>query len=174
MRKNQLNKSAKRKYLVAGILLSFAIIGVGGCGTPAASATPQNQKQNGQRAAQNPAQKAAMEINRLQKDPQYVLTSDQKTKIKPILQDLISTSDPSAEILQQKADAINAVLTDPQKTFLATPRTTTGNNQNTNGSKGYPSNGNSAQAPQGGTNGKQAGSAPSSQNMYQQVLDSLT
>ena len=73
--------------------------------------------------AQNPALKATMDISRLQRDQQNALTSDQKAKLKPILQELISTTNPSQDILQQKADAINAVFTDQQKTFLATPRT---------------------------------------------------
>ncbi|HBP64812.1 MAG TPA: hypothetical protein DD730_11175 [Desulfosporosinus sp.] len=100
--KTQLRKSTKRTWIVVGTLLSLAIIGVGGCGTQPTSSNPQNQRQNVQRTAQNPAQQAAMEISRLQKDPQYMLTTEQKNKIKPILQELISTSNPSADILQQK------------------------------------------------------------------------
>ncbi len=169
LKQTQVHKSTKKPLIVAGMLLSLAIIGVGGCGTTNTTATP-SASGTAQRTAQNPAQKAAMEISRLQRDPQNALTSDQKTKIKPILQELISTPNPSTAILQQKADAINAVLTDLQKTFLAAPRTPNGNKPNTNGSSGNSANGNN---PQGGTGGKQAGSAPKPQDMYQRVLDSL-
>lgn len=185
LKRTLVHKSTKKPLIVAGMLLSLAIIGVGGCGTTNATATPststsQSSTASGtaQRATQNPAQKAAMDISRLQRDQQNALTSDQKTKIKPILQELISTPNPSSAILQQKADAIIAVLTDQQKTFLATPRTANGNKSNTNGSSGnsVSSNENSASknSSQGGTSGKQAGSAPKSQDMYQRVLDSLT
>ena len=178
LKQTQVHKSTKKPLIVAGMLLSLAIIGVGGCGTTNATATPststnQSSTASGtaQRAAQNPAQKAAMDISRLQRDQQNALTSDQKTKIKPILQELISTPNPSSTILQQKADAINAVLTDQQKTFLAAPRTVNGNKPNTNGSNGNSASKNNSQ---GATSGKQAGSAPKAQDMYQRVLDSLT
>ena len=180
VKNTQVHKSTKKPLIVVGMLLSLAIIGVGGCGsttptsspaTPvAAVAQPSTSSQTAQRPAQNPAQKAAMEISRLQRDPQNALTSDQKTKIKPILQELISTPNPSPAILQQKADAINAVLTDPQKTFLAAPRTSNGTKPNTNGSSGNSSNGNNPQARAGG---KQGGTPQKPQDMYQRVLDSL-
>ena len=169
------------------MFLSLTIIGVGGCGSttptspPAASTTPsssttpnasgtpssnpQNQGQTAQKTAQNPALKATIDISRLQRDPQNALTSDQKGKIEPVLQDLISTPNPSQDILQQKADAIIAVFSDQQKTYLATPRTPNGNKQNTNAP-----NGNN---PQGETGSNHTGSAPNPQTMYQQVLDSL-
>ena len=167
------------------MLLSLTIIGVGGCGattptsspatsttqsstaTPAASASSNqpNQGQTAQKQNQNPAFKATMDISRLQRDQQNALTSDQKAKIEPILQELISTPNPSQDILQQKADAINIVFTDQQKTFLATPRTANGNKQNTNTANGN--------KPQGETGSNHTGSAPNPQTMYQQVLDSL-
>ena len=78
---------------------------------------------------------------------------------------MISTPNPSQDILQQKADAIIAVFSDQQKTYLATPRTPNGNKQNTNAP-----NGNN---PQGETGSNHTGSAPNPQTMYQQVLDSL-
>jgi len=182
VKQTQVHKSNKKPLIVVGMLLSLAIIGVGGCGstTPTSSpATSTTQSSTAtppasgtaQRTAQNPAQKAAMEISRLQRDQQNALTSDQKAKIKPILQELISTPNPSAAILQEKADAINAVLTDQQKTFLATPRTANGTKPNTTPPNGNSTNGNN---PQGRSGGKQAGSAPKPQDMYQRVLDSLT
>ena len=192
LKQTQDHKSTKQTRIVAGLLLSFTILGVGGCGattttpaTPAASATPAtsatqpstssqaSQGQATQKTAPNPAQRAVVEISRLQRDQNNALTSDQKTKIIPILQELISTSNPSQDILQQKADAITAVFTDAQKTFLATPRTSNGNQQNANNANGTPGNGNKPQGGNGGNGGKQAGSAPTPQDMYQRVLDSL-
>ena len=185
MKQTQSHKSTKKSLIVAGMLLSLTIIGVGGCGsttptsapatsttqsstaTPAASASSNqpNQGQTTQKTTQNPALKSTMDISRLQRDPQNALTSDQKAKIEPILQELISTPNPSQDILQQKADAISAVFTDQQKTFLATPRTPNGNKQPTNDQNGN--------KPQGETGSKHTGSAPNTQTMYQQVLDSL-
>jgi uncharacterized membrane protein YdfJ with MMPL/SSD domain len=190
----QVHKSPKKTWLVTGVLLSLAIIGVGGCGsakttaatapattqsstaTPSTSGTPssssnQSQGQTTQKSTPNPALRAVMEISGLQRDQQNALTSDQKAKLKPILQGLISTSNPSQDFLQQQADAINAVFTDQQKTFLATPRTPKGNQQNTKSSDGSSTNRNN---PQGGTDGKQAGNAPKPQDLYQRVLDSLS
>ncbi|MDR3540940.1 MAG: hypothetical protein P4L69_08280 [Desulfosporosinus sp.] len=191
MKQTQSHKSTKKPLIVAGMFLSLAIIGIGGCGattptsapatstTQSSTATPSvsgtqpsssSQGQTDQKPTQNPAFKATMDISRLQRDQQNPLTSDQKAKIEPILQDLISTLNPSQDILQQKADAINAVFTDQQKTYLATPRTPNGNKQNTNNPNGNSTNGNK---PQGETGSKHTGSAPNPQAMYQQVLDSL-
>ncbi|MDR3541510.1 MAG: hypothetical protein P4L69_11190 [Desulfosporosinus sp.] len=191
MKQTQVHKSTKKPMIVTGILLSLALIGVGGCGStsptsaPAApttqsstaasgtqpsSASQATQGQTASKQAQNPALKATMDITRLQRDQQNALTSDQKATLKPILQELISTATPSQDFLQQKADAINAVFTDQQKTFLTTPRTPNGNKQNTNNSNANSTNGSKPQARAGG---KQAGSAPTPQAMYQRVLDSL-
>ncbi|TGE33296.1 hypothetical protein [Desulfosporosinus sp. Sb-LF] len=183
LKQTQVHKSTKRTWIVAGMLLSFTIIGLSGCGstnttsspatatTQSSSSSQQNQGQTTQKMVQNPALKAVMEISRLQRDQQNALTSDQKAKIKPILQELISTPDLSQDSLQQKADAINAVLTDQQKTVLTAPRTPNGTKQNPNSSNGNSTNGN---RPQGGTGGKQAGNAPKPGDMYQRVLDSLS
>jgi hypothetical protein len=191
---NLVQKSPKKTWLVTGVLLSLAIIGVGGCGstkTPAATApattqssaaTPdtsgtqstssnQSQGQTAQNSTPNPALRAVMQISGLQRDQQNALTSDQKAKLKPILQGLISTSNPSQDFLKQQADAINAVFTDQQKTFLATPRTPKGNQQNAKNPDGTSTNRNNSQ---GATGGKQAGNAPKPQDLYQKVLDSLS
>ncbi|HBW35733.1 hypothetical protein [Desulfosporosinus sp. BICA1-9] len=101
-----------------------------------------------------------------------VLTSDQKDKIKPILQLLMDTANPSQEFLQQKAEAINAVFTEKQKTFLST-----------NTQKGNPS----GKSPDGTTqpkdkpkgqsgapDGNQTAPAGQSQDIFKQVLASLT
>ena len=144
LKQGQVHKFNRKPWIVAGMMLSLTLIGVGGCGTttttstPAAAATQSstssqtNQGQTAQKPTQNPALRAVMEIRRLQTNQQNALTTDQKTKIKPILQELISTSNPSQDVLQQKADAINAVLTDQQKSFLTTRPNSQGNSQHTN------------------------------------------
>lgn len=175
-----------KRWITIGILLMVALIGASGCSQSKTTTAPststeqanqgqttQGQPTQGQRV-RNPALQAAMEIRRLQSDTQNALTSDQKEKLKPILQDLINTPNASEDILKQKADAINAVFTDQQKSSLTTPRTPNGNNQNANNSNGNSTKGNSPQGGAGnGTGGKQAGSGLNPQDMYQQVLDSL-
>jgi len=179
-----LQGTLERPKMFIGILLMTVVIGASGCSaskaTPAQATTP-GQSGQGQRV-RNPAQQAAMEIRRLQSDPQNALTSEQKVTMKPILEELIKTPNPSQEVLQQKADAINAVLTEPQKSYLATQKTTNGgrpsgnspnpNSPNGNNSTGNTSNGNN---PQGGSaaGAKQNGGAYNPQDMYQQVLDTL-
>ncbi|MDQ7093809.1 hypothetical protein REC12_09415 [Desulfosporosinus sp. PR] len=189
-------KTLRKPSLLLGSLLLIAVLGVSGCGSSNANATQstsqsqtdQSQAKQGQsgqgQKMRNPAQQAVMEIRRLQTNQQNPLTSDQKTKLKTILQSLISTTNPSQDFLQQQADAINAVFTDQQKSFLATPpqRPTKGNNkssgnqENQNGQNNQSSqnaqtnpNGNNKQ---GGTNGQPRGSFNPS-DFYKQVLDSL-
>lgn len=190
--KDQLNRF-KKSFLILGILF-LVVVGASGCGSDQTAATPQtNQGQTNQGQMQrNPALQAAMEIRRLQGDSQLALTSDQKTKIKPILQDLINTSNPSQDFLQQKADTINAVFTDQQKSYL-TNRTRgnnqtnnqNGNNSNNNGNGPRGGNPNGGNRPNGSNNpngNNRQGGAPNSnqngrsiqpQDIYKQVLDSL-
>ncbi|MDP4126434.1 MAG: hypothetical protein Q8912_05790 [Bacillota bacterium] len=179
---------SKKSWIVVGMLLSLTLIGLGGCGsttttsTPAASTTQSstssqaNQGQNAQRPSQDPALKAVMEIRRLQSNPQNALTTDQKAKIKPILQELISISNPSQDILQQKANAINAVFTDQQKSYLTNRPNSQRNNQNGNNSQGgntpNGNNSNGDNRKNGGGNG-QNGRTFNPKDIYQQVLDSL-
>jgi len=180
-------ETSRKPWLIVGSLLMFVLLGASGCspsqGTsaqPASQAqTNQGQPGKGQRV-RNPAEQAAMEIRRLQSDQQNALTSDQKAKIKPILQELISSSNPSQDVLQQKADAINAVLTDKQKSYLATPtqRPSQGNNQNSNNpNSNYSNNSNGNKTngtnPQGGAGSQQTRGTFNPQGIYQQVLDSL-
>lgn len=177
------NKVTKRSLIAAGMVLSLTIIGVSGCGSSSttssstaatsqsSTASQQNKGQTAQKTAQNPAMRAVIEISRLQKDQQNPLTSAQKATLKPILQELISTSNPSQDFLQQKANAISAVFTDQQKTYLSTLRTPNGNKPNTQNSN---SNSTNANKPHGEYTGRQAGSPPNPQNMYKQVLNSLT
>ncbi|KLU65388.1 hypothetical protein DEAC_c25250 [Desulfosporosinus acididurans] len=184
-------KAWKKPSLLIGALLLATLIGVSGCGSTTASSsnsdqsTTQSQSTQGQtsqgQATQtkrtiNPAQQAAMEIRRLENSQQNPLTSDQKTKLKPILQELIKTTSPSQDFLQQQADAINAVFTDQQKTELksAPQRPSKGSNQNTNSqsqtqnNQSGNTNGSNSQRRAGGQRG-----TFNPQQFYQQVLDSL-
>ena len=179
----------RKAWIIVGSLLMVVMIGASGCSsTQTTSAQPASQAQTNQgqtnkgqtgqgQRVRNPAQQAAMEIRRLQSNQQYALTSDQKDKIKPILQELISTSNPSQDVLQQKADAINAVLTDQQKSYLATAtqRPSKGNNQNSNNqnNSNNSSGNNNGTSPQGGAGGQQTRGTFKPQDIYQQVLDSL-
>jgi hypothetical protein len=186
-KRNKPKATPKKPWLIVGSLLILVMIGTAGCGSSGTSTQSTSQAQTNQGQAnqgqpgqgqrvRNPAQQAAMEIRRLQNNQQNALTSDQKAKIKPILQDLINTASPSQDFLQQKADAINAVLTAQQKSYLATAtkRPGNGNNQNSNSqsnqsnSKG---NNNSGVKTQGGNGGQRGSFNP--QDIYQQVLDSL-
>lgn len=183
-----------------GVALSLMIIGVGGCGTKSAtssttaasaqqstqsssstSATSQStttnettQGQTSQKPTLNPAVQAAMEIRRLQSNQEMVLTSDQKTKIKPILQTLIATTNPSEDFLKQKADAIKAVFTEQQKSYLSTQTQKGDSKTKPNGnSGGNTQNGQEQPKDHADANNK---SAPSfqPQDIYKQVLNSLT
>ncbi|MDR3539374.1 MAG: hypothetical protein P4L69_00160 [Desulfosporosinus sp.] len=177
-------KFTGKSWIVVGVLLSLTLIGVGGCGSPTTTSTPTapatqsppssqaNQGKTSKQANQNPALRAVMEIRRLQSNQQNALTTEQKDKIKPILQELISTSNPSQDILQQKADAINAVLTDQQKSFLTTRPNSQGNTQAGNNSTSNKANGNNSNGKKG-TGNNQTGGSFNPQDMYQQVLDSL-
>lgn len=186
VKQSKTQRTSRKPWILVGVLLTIVLIGASGCSQSKATSTPStsqeqpnqgrpNQGQPGQgQRSRNPALQAAMEIRRLQSDSQNALTSDQKDKIKPILQELIdtSTANPSQDILQQKADAINAVLTDQQKSSLTKPRTSNGTIPNENTTKGNnPQGGTGAGA--GGADGRQAGSAMKPQTIYQQVLDSL-
>ena len=180
LKPSQVQQSNRKPWIVLGMMLSLTLIGVSGCGatTPAASTTQAstssqaNQGQTAQRPAQNPASKAVMEIRRLQSNSQNALTTDQKAIIKPILQELISTSNPSPEILQQKANAINAVFTAQQKSFLTTKPNSQGNGQRPGGNNSTGNNPNGGNQ-QGGAGNTQTGRTFNPQTIYQQVLDSL-
>jgi len=173
LKQSQVHKSNRKTWIVLGIMLSLTLIGVGGCGSTTTTSTPSQANQGTtQRPTQNPASKAVMEIRRLQSNQQNALTTDQKDKIKPILQELISTSNPSQDILQQKADAINALLTDQQKSFLTTRPNPQGNNQRQGGNNSTGNNPNGGNQKNGAGNNQTARTS-NSQTIYQQVLDSL-
>lgn len=103
----------------------------------------------------NPAVKAALDIIRIQRSQQAALTIAQCTAIKPILQELINASNPTQEFLQQKAESINAQLTEQQKTFL------TQKLQGAQPQGGNPPSGTNAAAPPiGAPNGNPPGGNP--------------
>ncbi|MDR3542300.1 MAG: hypothetical protein P4L69_15260 [Desulfosporosinus sp.] len=200
---NHLQKSPRRPWLVVGLVLSLAIVGVGGCGakaattattTPAASSTQvsststsdetatqpptsgqETQGQTVPKPTLNPAVEAAMEIRTLQGNQQMVLTSDQKDKIKPILQLLIDTTNPSQDFLQQKAEAIKVVFTDQQKNYLST--NTLKGNPNGNSQNGQDKPKDRPEQTTGQSSAPKVDqTAPSGQlqNIFKEVLASLT
>lgn len=162
---NRVQKSKSKPWIAVGIALSIMIIGVGGCGTTTEATSKSTntnetaQGQTSQKPTLNPAMQAAMEIRRLQSNQEMVLTSDQKDKIKPIIQLLIDTTSPSQDFLQQKADAINAVFTEQQKTYLKSQTQKGDPNANPNGN------------PSGD---KQKNPSFQPQDIYKQLLSSLT
>lgn len=201
----KVNRVQTKTWIAVSIALSIMIIGVSGCGTKsaassstaasaqsaqsaqsssssssstaAASKSTTNGTAQGQKPALNPAVQAAMEIRHLQSNQAMALTTDQKTKVKPILQTLIDTTNPTQDFLQQKADAITAVFTEQQKTYLKS--------QQQNKDPNAAPNGNSAGTTQNGQgqSGQASGQANATnkpaqsfqpQDIYKQVLNSLT
>ena len=195
----------KNTYLISGILLLLVAVGASGCGSntaatastsssstgsAASSASQAAQGQSDQQSsdatggaiASNPALQTVMEMRRLQGSDQMVLTSDQKTKLKPLVQSLIDTSNPTQDFLQQQADAMSALLTDQQKTYLKQaptgqrPENNTGNpndgNSNNNQKAGTP-NGNSAGNSDSNSNSNQKRPSFEPKDIYQQFLDLL-
>jgi len=92
------------------------------------------------------------------------------------LQTLIDTASPSQDFLQQKGDAISAVFTDAQKTYLST--NTQKDKPDGNRQKGQGEAKEPPTDPTKGQNGAPSGNqtAPSgqSQDIFTQVLASLT
>lgn len=188
---NKVQRTSRKPWIIVGVLSFLVLIGVGGCGASQSTSlqsptrgqssqgqtvqgqTYQGQQNQGQRS-RNPVMQVAAEISRLQRDQQNALTNDQKNKIKPILQELINTANPSQDILQQKADAINAVLTEQQKGYLAAQRNPQGNNQNKNNPNGNNPNRNNQQGgPRGGPGANNQTGPSNPQDLYQRLLDSL-
>ena len=127
-KKLNVQRTVRKPSLIIGAVLLAAVVGISGCGAAATAASgtsgqssqTQSNGQSGQgQHMRNPAQMAAMSIRRLEADTQNPLTADQKNKLKSILQDLVNTTNPTQDFLQQKADAINAVFTDQQKSDLS-------------------------------------------------------
>lgn len=185
-------KNVKKSRVAFGVILALTLIGAGGCGSnttaatsststssTSATTTASTQQAQGQTARgqlfNNPAIRAAMDIRRLENNQQAALTSDQKTKLKPILQTLINTANPSQDFLQKEADAINAVFTTQQKSLLTQRRPPQGNNQNGNTPSGTSQSGTKANTsnPQHRTRNNQNGQAMQPKDIYQQVLNSL-
>jgi len=154
-------------WIFWGIVLMLIVIGAGGCGSGQANApSPANQTTGAQQADQgqrlrNPAVQAAMEIRLLQRNPDLALNSDQKNKIKPILQKLINTSYPTQDFLQQQADAINAVLTAEQRNYLAESRQNPRRNQGGSGPNSSSANSHSADSNSANSHSADSNSADS-------------
>ncbi len=179
----QAQKSKIKPWMVVGMLLSLTVIGVGGCGTKTITSETTTTAETvatpatAQKPALNPAIEAAMGIRRLQNNQATVLTSDQKAKIKPILQTLIDTASPSQDFLQQKGDAITAVFTEAQKAYLSTNTQKDRPDGNSQKGKGQgesepPTDGTKGQ--NGAPSGNQTAPSDKSQDIFTQVLASLT
>lgn len=172
-----------RPCLIAGMFALSMLIGISGCGTKAntttnvTSSAPQGKDsattQPNQGQNTNPAVKAAMDIILLQKNTQVVLTSDQKNKIKPILTELINSTDTTQDYLQKKADAITAEFTDTQKSFLNTKSSKPQKESSTTGTPptGTPPN---EQSSTNNQNGNQNRLSSQPMDIYTQALNSLT
>ena len=179
---SQVKKPARKSWLVVGMLLSLVTIGVVGCGAKAATATASSststavasatQSTTSKKKALNPAIESAMGIRRLQSNEATVLTTDQKTTLKPILQTLIDTASPSADFLQQKADAITAVFTDAQKTYLST-NTQKDKPAGTSQSGQEPPK-DQTEVQESAPDGNKTAPSGQSQDIFKQVLASLT
>lgn len=168
-------------WLITGIALVVLLGGAAGCSSKTntdsqaasanqSSSTDTTANSQGQRQSSNPAARAAMEIVRIQKNTDLALSSDQKAKLKPVLNELINTASPTSYFLQAKADNINAVFTDAQKNYLST-------SQNSNGTR-TPPNGDKANgtppAENGNQNGGQGGRSMQPADIYQQALKAIS
>lgn len=183
---------SKKSILIVGTLLLLISIGTAGCGSSTANSqtnsnpsnSSQTQTQAGARQGQrNPALQAVNELRRLQNDSQMALSSDQKSKLKPILEDLINTTNPTSDYLQKQADAINALITDQQKSYLTNSRPNRNNaNNGNNNSASNNAKSNSAEStapngnnqPNGAPNNRGNGQPFDAKTMYQQVLDLIS
>lgn len=195
MRKSTpISGTSKKSKIIAGTLLLFIALVASGCGSSNAAATQQTSQTNPKQAGQgqnqrNPALQAASELRRLQNDPQMALSSDQKEKLKPLLQDLINTDNPAPDYLQKQADAINALLTNTQKSYLASsrPNGNNKNNSNNTNSAGNKTNGNNPASNPSGQNAPNGNNRPSgtpnnngkgrsfdAKTIYQQALDLIS
>lgn len=175
-------KTVLKSWAIAGVMLVgvMAIDGCGSANSAVASTSQSASAQNDQRQKKNlrnPALQAVMDIRRLQVDQQMVLTSDQKDKVKPILQELINTANPNDDFLKQKAEAINAVFTDQQKSYLTSHNPK--NNKNGQASNGANSKENassdadSKNQQNGAPKNNQSRQPMQPQDIYKQVLNSL-
>ncbi|WP_407305774.1 hypothetical protein [Desulfosporosinus sp. SB140] len=192
----------KSRRVAAGSMIAILIaLGISGCGTQQTASTQQTQAESTQsqtdqgqenkgQMSVNPAVKAAMDILQLQHNDQVALTSEQTSTIKPILQELIDTSDPTNDVLQKKADAITSLFTDQQKSFLAqgpggnshnsnNNSTNPSDNTNTSNTSDKTNSSNGTSVPQNGTkptNGNPSGGNEHSfnaQDIYKQALAAL-
>ena len=191
-----------------GIAVLMALAALTGCGTNKAEntdaakqtasseTTTQSSNPASDKRQMNPAVEAAMDVKILQDNQSTVFDTEQKQSLKSILQELINKSDPTEDYLQEKADAITAVFTDNQKSYLddrqknASQRTPGGTPP-----EGTPPEGTPAEAPPAGTppagittegnqtdtnrQGEIPGSGPERQTLqpaevYQQALEAIS
>jgi len=192
-----------KKYLIMGIAVLMALAALTGCGTNKAEntdaakqtasseTTTQSSNPASDQRQMNPAVKAAMDVKILQDNQSTAFNTEQKQSLKPILQELINKSNPTEDYLQEKADAITAVFTDNQNSYL--------NDRQKNASQrtpgGTPPEGTPAEAPPAGTppegtttegnqtdtnrQGETPGSGPGRQalqpaEVYQQALKAIS
>ncbi len=175
-----------RPWFIAGMAALCMLVVVSGCGMKTKTTTSSTQQgtdsatttqQPNQGQNPNPAVKATMDIILLQKNTQVVLTSDQKSTIKPILTELINSTDTTQDYLQKKADAITAVFTDTQKSFLTKTQkpqeggNATGTPPTGTPPTGVPQNDQSITNSQGGS---QNGQSSQPKDIYTQALNALT
>lgn len=172
-------RNGKKSTAAVGIVLSLALLGAGGCGTtttttaastPASSSSQQTGKTKQGQVFRNPAIRAVKDIRILENSQSVPLTTDQKSKLKPILQTLINASNPSQDFLHKQADAIKAEFTAEQKSVLAQRKPSQGNQQNGNRKSGTKAAG--GRKNRGANNRSKAATQPT--EIYQQVLNSLT
>lgn len=182
--------SKGRGAVWAGILMIALIVGVGGCGSKATqsgapdqtqqsdSESQNNQGDSAKRPGANPAVAAAMSIRRLQGNEQVALTGEQKEAVKPILQSLIDTADPGEEFLREKAEAMEAVFSDEQKTYLKEHSSQgnpqgKGQNNRPQGEAKEPPKDQADGQPQGRPDNQSQERTKGEKNIFQEVLDSL-
>ncbi|HWJ03032.1 MAG TPA: hypothetical protein VNU93_05090 [Verrucomicrobiae bacterium] len=133
-------------WIIVGILL---LVVIGGGTYIYFDTKSTNAAKSAQAAMNNPAVRAASSLLRLQRDPKVALTAEQKTKLIPVLQELIDAKSPSQDFLKEKAKQINDTLTGDQVTFLSTNTGRQGRAGQSGGTSGG-AQGNETQTPGGG------------------------
>ncbi len=150
-----MNEKAEKKQVLPWVIVGILTLAlIGGIiyayrDLNQASASATNQAGTTRAGQRNPAMRAATGLLRLQQDQKLALTADQKTKLIPLIQDLKNTANPSAQFLQDKATAIEQVLTDEQKTFLNQRQAGQGGSNQWGGQQGA-----------GATQGQESGQRP--------------
>jgi hypothetical protein len=172
----------KSKAMIPWVIVGILFLAIIGGGVyiyrdlhPSASSATQTGQQNpagsNRQGQRDPAFRAATSLLRLQQDPKVALTADQKTKLVPIIQELKNTTNPSQQFTEDKAKAIDLVLTDEQRTFLTQSQSGqgTGANPQWGGQQGRGSG-----PGQGSAQGQSQGTRQfNPSDMYDRVLKAL-